>query len=92
MPRSQVRYDLSPDEAQPPLLREGGIESGFIATLQGLRHEMKTLGVNRRRAMEQIVECKNDPGNGYMRTLFCFIQYQSDKSQVRRYFTPSCKA
>ncbi|MFC4249854.1 type I restriction endonuclease subunit R [Sinimarinibacterium flocculans] len=36
--------------------------------------ELKTLGVNPRRAMEQIVEYKNDPGNGYARTLLCFIQ------------------
>jgi len=36
--------------------------------------ELKTLGVNPRRAMEQIVEYKNDPGNGYTRTLLCFVQ------------------
>jgi type I restriction enzyme R subunit len=36
--------------------------------------ELKTLAVNPRRAMEQIVEYKNDPGNGYTRTLLCFIQ------------------
>ncbi|MDD2239642.1 MAG: type I restriction endonuclease subunit R [Kiritimatiellae bacterium] len=36
--------------------------------------ELKTLGVSARRAMEQIVEYKNDPGNGYTRTLLCFIQ------------------
>ena len=36
--------------------------------------ELKTLGVNPRRAMEQIVEYKNDPGNGYGRTLLCFMQ------------------
>jgi type I restriction enzyme R subunit len=36
--------------------------------------ELKTLGVNPRRAMEQIVEYKNDPGNGYTRTLLCFLQ------------------
>jgi type I restriction enzyme R subunit len=36
--------------------------------------ELKTLGVNPRRAMEQIVQYKNDPGNGYTRTLLCFIQ------------------
>ena len=35
--------------------------------------ELKTLGVNPRRAMEQIVEYKNDPGNGYTKTLLCFI-------------------
>lgn len=36
--------------------------------------ELKTLGVSPRRAMEQIVEYKNDPGNGYTRSLLCFIQ------------------
>ncbi len=36
--------------------------------------ELKTLGVNPRRAMEQIVEYKNNPGNGYTRTLLCFLQ------------------
>ena len=36
--------------------------------------ELKTLGVSPRRAMEQIVEYKSDPGNGYTRTLLCFIQ------------------
>ena len=36
--------------------------------------ELKTLGVNPRRAMEQIVEYKHDPGNGYTRTLLCFMQ------------------
>lgn len=36
--------------------------------------ELKTLGINPRRAMEQIVDYKNDPGNGYSRTLLCFIQ------------------
>lgn len=36
--------------------------------------ELKTLSVNPRRAMEQIVDYKNDPGNGYTRTLLCFVQ------------------
>jgi type I restriction enzyme R subunit len=36
--------------------------------------ELKTLGINPRRAMEQIVEYKNDPGNGYGKTLLCFLQ------------------
>jgi type I restriction enzyme R subunit len=36
--------------------------------------ELKTLGVSPRRAMEQIVDYKSDPGNGYTRTLLCFIQ------------------
>ncbi|MCC5841822.1 MAG: DEAD/DEAH box helicase family protein [Opitutales bacterium] len=36
--------------------------------------ELKTLSVSPRRAMEQIVEYKNDPGNGYTKTLLCFLQ------------------
>lgn len=36
--------------------------------------ELKTLGITPRRAIEQVVEYKNDPGNGYSRTLLCFIQ------------------
>ena len=36
--------------------------------------ELKTLGIQPRRAMEQIVDYKNDPGNGYTRTLLSFIQ------------------
>ena len=36
--------------------------------------ELKTLGINPRRAIEQIVEYKNDHGNGFTRTLLCFMQ------------------
>ena len=36
--------------------------------------ELKGLGINPRRAMEQIVEYKSDPGNGYSKTLLCFMQ------------------
>ena len=36
--------------------------------------ELKTLGISPRRAMEQIVQYKNDPGNGYTKTLLCFVQ------------------
>lgn len=36
--------------------------------------ELKTLEINPRRAMEQIVEYKNVAGNGYTNTLLCFIQ------------------
>ncbi|XUO86214.1 type I restriction endonuclease subunit R [Halomonas sp. KM072] len=36
--------------------------------------ELKTLGINPRRAMEQIVEYRNEPGNGYTNTLLCFMQ------------------
>jgi type I restriction enzyme, R subunit len=36
--------------------------------------ELKTLAISPRRAVEQVVEYKNDPGNGYTRTLLCFVQ------------------
>ena len=36
--------------------------------------ELKTIGISPRRAMQQIVKYKNDPGNGYTNTLLCFIQ------------------
>jgi type I restriction enzyme, R subunit len=36
--------------------------------------ELKTLSITPRRAIEQIVEYKNDQGNGYSRTLLCFMQ------------------
>lgn len=36
--------------------------------------ELKTLDVSPRRAMQQIVDYKNDPGNGYTNSLLCFMQ------------------
>ncbi len=48
-----------------------------ILLLNGLplvQIELKTLGINPRRAMEQIVDYKNDHGNGYANTLLCFMQ------------------
>jgi type I restriction enzyme, R subunit len=46
----------------------------LINGVPAVQIELKTLGINPRRAMEQIVEYKNDPGNGYFRTLLCFVQ------------------
>ncbi|CUI27538.1 type I restriction endonuclease subunit R [Achromobacter xylosoxidans] len=48
--------------------------------------ELKTLGVNPRRAMEQIVEYKLDPGNGYTKTLLCFIQLFIVSNRDRTYY------
>jgi len=48
--------------------------------------ELKTLGVNPRRAMEQIVEYKNDPGNGYTKTLLCFLQLFIVSNRDRTYY------
>ena len=36
--------------------------------------ELKGLAVSPRRAMQQIVEYKHDPGNGYTKSLLCFMQ------------------
>ncbi|WP_029476708.1 type I restriction endonuclease subunit R [Deinococcus frigens] len=36
--------------------------------------ELKSLDISPRRAMQQIVDYKNDAGNGYGRTLLCFMQ------------------
>ena len=36
--------------------------------------ELKSLDISPRRAMQQIVDYKNDPGNGYTKTLLCFLQ------------------
>ena len=36
--------------------------------------ELKTLGISPKRAMEQIAKYKSDSGNGYTRTLLCFVQ------------------
>lgn len=36
--------------------------------------ELKTLGINPRRAIEQVVDYKNDHGNGFRHTLLCFMQ------------------
>ncbi len=48
--------------------------------------ELKSLGINPRRAMEQIVEYKNDPGNGYTRTLLCFMQLFAVSNRDRTYY------
>jgi type I restriction enzyme R subunit len=36
--------------------------------------ELKTLAISPRTAMQQIVDYKNDTGNGYTKTLLCFLQ------------------
>lgn len=48
--------------------------------------ELKTLGVNPRRAMEQIVEYKHDVGNGYTKTLLCFMQLFIVSNRDRTYY------
>ena len=46
----------------------------LINGVPAVQIELKSLGISPRRAMEQIVEYKNEPGNGYTKTLLCFLQ------------------
>jgi len=48
--------------------------------------ELKTLGINPRRAMEQIVDYKNVPGNGYTKTLLCFLQLFIVSNRTNTYY------
>lgn len=48
--------------------------------------ELKNLQVSPRRAMEQIVEYKNDPGNGYTNTLLCFMQLFIVSNESNTYY------
>ena len=48
--------------------------------------ELKTLGINPRRAMEQVVQYKADAGNGYARTLLCFLQLFVVSNRDRTYY------
>ncbi|OWP65068.1 DEAD/DEAH box helicase [Hymenobacter amundsenii] len=46
----------------------------LINGLPMVQLELKTLEVTPRRAMQQIMDYKADPGNGYTNSLMCFIQ------------------
>ncbi|MBT9546452.1 MAG: type I restriction endonuclease subunit R [Candidatus Sericytochromatia bacterium] len=46
----------------------------LINGVPAVQIELKSLEISPRRAMEQIVDYKNDPGNGYTNTLLCFMQ------------------
>ncbi|WP_295388734.1 type I restriction endonuclease subunit R [uncultured Thiodictyon sp.] len=45
-----------------------------INGIPAVQIELKTFAISPRRAMQQIVDYKNDPGNGYTKTLLCFLQ------------------
>lgn len=48
--------------------------------------ELKALEVSHRRAMQQIVDYKKDPGNGYSNTLLCFMQLFIVSNQTNTYY------
>jgi len=46
----------------------------LINGVPAVQIELKTLQISPRKAMQQIVDYKHDPGNGYTKTLLCFLQ------------------
>lgn len=48
--------------------------------------ELKSLQISPKRAMEQIVEYKNDPGNGYTNSLLCFMQLFIISNESNTYY------
>ncbi|WFQ80857.1 type I restriction endonuclease subunit R [Xenorhabdus sp. SF857] len=66
-----------------------------ILLLNGLplvQIELKSLQISPRRAMEQIVEYRNDIGNGYTNTLLCFMQlFIVSNGNDTRYFANNRK-
>ncbi len=48
--------------------------------------ELKTLQITPKKAMEQIVTYKNDPGNGYTNSLLCFMQLFIVSNQTKTYY------
>lgn len=48
--------------------------------------ELKTLGINTHRAIQQIVEYKSDPGNGYTNSLLCFMQLFIVSNRINTYY------
>jgi type I restriction enzyme, R subunit len=48
--------------------------------------ELKTLEVSPRKAMQQIVDYKSDPGNGYTNSLLCFVQLFMVSNRANTYY------
>ena len=48
--------------------------------------ELKSLQITPKRAMEQIVDYKNDPGNGYTNSLLCFMQLFIVSNESNTYY------
>lgn len=48
--------------------------------------ELKSLTITPKKAMEQIVDYKNDPGNGYTNSLLCFMQLFIISNETKTYY------
>ena len=58
----------------------------LINGLPVVQIELKSLDVSPRRAMQQIVDYKNDVGNGYTNSLLCFMQMFIVSNQHNTYY------
>ncbi len=58
----------------------------LINGLPVVQVELKSLDVSPRRAMQQIVDYKSDPGNGYTNSLLCFVQLFIVSNQSNTYY------
>lgn len=58
----------------------------LINGLPVVQIELKTLHVSERKAMQQIVDYKNDPGNGYTNSLLCFMQLFIVSNRTTTYY------
>lgn len=58
----------------------------LINGLPILQIELKNLDVNPRRAIQQIVDYKNETGNGYTNSLLCFMQLFIVSNQTKTYY------
>ena len=58
----------------------------LINGLPIMQIELKTVDVSPRRAMQQIIDYKNDSGNGYQNSLLCFIQIFAVSNYTNTYY------
>lgn len=58
----------------------------LINGVPAVQVELKTLQITPKKAMEQIVEYKNDPGNGYTNSLLCFMQLFIVSNETKTYY------
>jgi type I restriction enzyme R subunit len=58
----------------------------LINGLPVVQIELKKLDISPRKAMQQIVEYKNEPGNGYNNSLMCFVQLFIVSNKTNTYY------
>ncbi|NRA57538.1 MAG: type I restriction endonuclease subunit R, partial [Phycisphaerales bacterium] len=58
----------------------------LINGIPAVHIELKALGISPRKAMQQIVDYKSDPGNGFTNSLLCFVQLFVVSNRDRTYY------